>query len=420
MWEALSRYRGLILVGVLLLAPLALLWAQTRAPGARGPVAGVLVDVAAVIERGLLAMTGVIDDGIAKYVSSVASADELIRLRRDAYRVAATEARLREIEIENEELRALAKVADRIDGPRPIGARVIGRSGAPLTRIARIDRGRSDGVQRGDGVVASSGVVGQVLASGRHASDVLLLTDPSSALDVVVQRTRARGIVRGTGGDEAYRARVEDFDRLADVVPGDVLVTSGVGSHFPPGLLVGEILDVQKRGDSLYQRAEVKPASRVERIERVLVLIRREPERMPRLGSEPEELEDAGPTADDAGIVAPDEVEAPPPPKPKPKPVPREALAPAMVEQDAGSSLPREPSAKPEGATTRKPQPEEPKPAKAQPAKAQPEKAKPANAKPEEAKPEEAKPEGAQPAKAKPDDPKPEKVEPAGSTEAPP
>lgn len=301
MWDALSRYRGLVLVGALLLAPLALLWAQTRAPEARGPVAGLLVDIAAVIERGLLAVTGVIDDGLTKYVTSVASGEELIRLRREAHSLQAMTVRLRELELQNEELSRLARVAERIDGPRPMGARVIGRSGAPLTRIARIDRGRSDGVQRGDAVVTAAGVVGQVLVAGRHASDVLLLTDPSSSLDVVVQRTRARGLVRGTGDDDEYRVRVEDFDRLADVQPGDVLVTSGLGSHFPPGLLVGEVVDVKKRGDSLYQRAEVRPAADMASFERVLVLVRREPERMPRLAREPDEVGDAG-RGGDAGL----------------------------------------------------------------------------------------------------------------------
>lgn len=295
MWEALSRYRGLVLVGVLMVSPLALLWAQSRAPGARGPVAGVLVDLASVIERGMLSITGAIDDVLTRYVTGVNATDELVSLRRQQGHLHAARVRIRELELENEELRRLAHVAERIDGPRPLGARVIGRSGAPLTRLARIDRGRIDGVRRGDGVVASAGVVGQVLVVGRYASDVLLLSDPASALDVVVQRTRARGMIRGTGGNGEYSARVEDFDRLSDVQVGDLIVTSGLGEHFPPGLSVGEVLQVTSPDDNLYQRADIRPSVDFSKIENVLVLIRREPRRKPLLADVDADQQDTPP-----------------------------------------------------------------------------------------------------------------------------
>ena len=284
MWDALSRYRALILVGALLIAPPILLWGQTRAPNARGPVVGLVIELASWIERPLLAVSGVISDGLTVYLGSVASGEELIRLRRNQNELVAAKNRLRELEQENDALRHLAQAAQRIDGPRPLGARIIGRTGAPLTRLARIDRGKTDGIRRGDGVITLAGVVGQILSVGRHTSDILLMTDPLSALDVVVQRTRARGIIRGSGFDDAYRARVEDFDRLEDVQSGDTLVTSALTAHFPPGILVGEIREVLSRADSVYRRAEVVPAVDMAALEHVLVLIGRRPERLPKLG----------------------------------------------------------------------------------------------------------------------------------------
>ena len=83
-------------------------------------------------------------------------------MRRERASVRALRAQVRGLELENEELRRIARAAATIDGPRPIGARIIGRSGAPLTRIARIDRGRKDGIRRGDGVVSAGAVVGRV------------------------------------------------------------------------------------------------------------------------------------------------------------------------------------------------------------------------------------------------------------------
>jgi rod shape-determining protein MreC len=304
MWELIQRHRGMVLVGALLLAPLALLYAQTRAPGARGPVVGLLIDVASVVERGLLWTSGGTSDVLEEYVTSVGMYDELVRLRRYEALSGPLRARMSELEVENESLRSLAGLAARIDGPRPIGARVIGRSGAPLTRLLRIDRGSRDGLRRGDGVVTARGVVGRVLATGRQSSDVLLLTDPSAAVDIVSQRTRARGIVRGTGEEDAYHARVEDFDRLADLRVGDALVTSGLDGRFPAGFLVGEISEVSLREDGLYQLAAVQPAADVARVERVLLLVQGQWPRLPRLGSEPIAFEtggDAGPS--DGGEV---------------------------------------------------------------------------------------------------------------------
>jgi rod shape-determining protein MreC len=154
------------------------------------------------------------------------------------------QARVEELSIENEHLRALANATSTIDGPRPLGARVIGRTGQPLTRLLTIDRGANHGVARGDGVIAEDGIVGVVLAVGRYSSDVLVMTDPTSAIDVVVQHSRARGIIRGRGDDDKYAGVVEDFDRLRDVKPGDAVVTSGIGARFPVGMMVGNIIDI--------------------------------------------------------------------------------------------------------------------------------------------------------------------------------
>ena len=298
MLQLLARYRGIIVVGVLLVMPLVLLYAQTKKPGARGPIVGVFVDVAGMIERGLLWSVGGILDGMEHYVTSVAAYEELVRLRRDDVSAVALQTRIGELEVQNEELRALAQAVEPIDGPRPIAARVTARKGAPLTRLITLDVGSTDGVRRGDGVIDRYGVVGLVLSLGRSTCDVLLLTDSSSAIDVVVQRTRARGILRGEGSDDRYGARVEDFDKLRNVRPGDAIVTSGLGARFPPGVLVGTVTDAQAPDDSLYLRATVRPAASFDSTEHVSVLIERPTPKAPRLGREidaDEIVVDAGP-----------------------------------------------------------------------------------------------------------------------------
>ena len=98
MLQLLSRYKGIVVVGVLLLMPLVLLYAQTKRPGARGPIVGVVVDVAAGLERALLWVTGGILDGMEHYLTSVAAWDELVALRRERGLAVAWWARAEELE----------------------------------------------------------------------------------------------------------------------------------------------------------------------------------------------------------------------------------------------------------------------------------------------------------------------------------
>lgn len=284
MWELLRKYKGFVVVGVLLLLPVVLLYAQTRRGGRGGPIVGALVDLAGGLERSFLFVAGGISDGMEHYLTSVGSYPELVDLRQQWLSSRAQAVRIAELSIENERLRALANAAADVDGVRPLGARVIARTGQPLTQLLSIDRGSSDGVRRGDGVISADGIVGVVLVAGRSTSDVLLLSDPSSAIDVVVQKSRARGIVRGRGDADKYAAVVEDFDRLRDVAAGDVIVTSGIGARFPPGLLVGTIVDVKDK-DDLTLEALVRPASFFSRVEHVAVLVGRESPRAPILGA---------------------------------------------------------------------------------------------------------------------------------------
>jgi rod shape-determining protein MreC len=284
--QLLSRHKGIVVVGVLLAMPLLLLYAQTKSPGARGPIVGLVIDASSLVERALLWSAGGILDGLEHYVTSVGSYHELAELRRMRTSAGALATRVDELERENDELRALARAAEAIDGPRPIGARVVARNGDPIANLYTIDLGTADGVRRGDGVIDKDGVVGLVRDTGRMSSNVLLLSDSSSAIDVIVQRTRARGILRGQGSGDGYVASVNDFDKLRDVRTGDKVVTSGLGARFPSGLLVGTVTDVEAGDDSLYLRARIRPAARFDTVEHVAILVHRQAPRAPPLGHE--------------------------------------------------------------------------------------------------------------------------------------
>ena len=150
-----------------------------------------------------------------------------------------------------------------------ITASIIASSATSWFQSCVLNKGSADGVRKGMAVVTPLGVVGKVVTVTARTAKVLLLTDPNSGIDVLVQRTRSRGIVSGSlesGTVLKYMKRSED------VQEGDRLVTSGLDTIFPKGLLVGTVIKVRKQNRGLFQSVEVWPAVHAERVEEVLVV----------------------------------------------------------------------------------------------------------------------------------------------------
>jgi rod shape-determining protein MreC len=177
-------------------------------------------------------------------------------------------AALEEAKLENDRIRALVDFAKAQSQPT-IGARIIGRPPDALQRSILIDRGSSAGVHVGDAVIAAGGLVGQVVSVTPFDAQVRLITDSSSGVAVLVQRTRVNGIVRGALEDPLELDFVET--KLAPVV-GDVLVTSGLGGVYPKGIVVGEVTSVSTPGADLYAAVSVASRVDIDRIEEVLVM----------------------------------------------------------------------------------------------------------------------------------------------------
>lgn len=174
--------------------------------------------------------------------------------------------------LENRRLRALLRLTERAPGVELIASRVIGTAPSPLYRSIRVDQGSDAGVMLGAAVLSAEGVVGRVARVGPGTSDVMLLIDPQSSTDILVQRTRARGRVRGEGPDAEAGLEVQYLARTADVVPGDMLITSGLSTIFAKGLVVGQVTKVERRAFGLYQRARLRPAVDFARLEEVLIV----------------------------------------------------------------------------------------------------------------------------------------------------
>ena len=102
----------------------------------------------------------------------------------------------------------------------------------------------------------------------------MLLLDRQSAVDALVQRSRARGVLRGVGRD---RLEFEFVVRSADIAIGDEIVTSGLGGIYPKGLRLGRVAELREAGGRLTRIATIEPAVDLGRLEQVFVLLRRGP-----------------------------------------------------------------------------------------------------------------------------------------------
>ncbi len=170
----------------------------------------------------------------------------------------------------------LARIAGmRVDFEVPLlPSQVVGQDVSPWFRSVLLDRGRGEQVRSGMPVVAAAGLVGLVTATSPNASRAMMLLDRRSAVDAIVQRSRARGIVRGTGSGEIEFVFMVRGD---DVREGDEIITSGVGGVYPKALRVGVVTGVHTERSEILHTAEIRPSVDFGRLEQVFVMLERGP-----------------------------------------------------------------------------------------------------------------------------------------------
>lgn len=158
-------------------------------------------------------------------------------LRRELQQMKAWKEAALQLEQENARLLDLNNV--RLD-PRLtyITGVVLADSGSPFRQSVLLNIGARDGVVDGWAAMDGIGLVGRISGTGRNSSRVILLTDSSSRIPVVVQPSGQRGLVEGDNTPAPYLDFLENTDQVR---PGDRVVTSGDGGVFPAGLLVGQV-----------------------------------------------------------------------------------------------------------------------------------------------------------------------------------
>ncbi len=199
-------------------------------------------------------------------LSGFKSENERLRKRIQALEV--ERQRLLEAEATNRKLQQLLDFRVQLPG-KPVTASIIANSASSWFQGCILDKGSADGVQKDMAVVTPLGVVGKVVSVSARSAKVILLTDANSGIDVMVQRTRSRGIVSGSLDSGMV---LKYMKRSEDVQVGDRLITSGLDGVFPKGLMAGTVIKVNKQSLGLFQSIEVMPAVQSALVEEVFVV----------------------------------------------------------------------------------------------------------------------------------------------------
>jgi rod shape-determining protein MreC len=238
------------------------------------------------LQRSLLTALSPLQRGVDALVGGAAEAWRGWGFHRETYTEnRRLEARLRELETELQARSRRAQEADRLRELLElrkalpldtIAAQVVGKDSVPWFRTLTLDRGERDGVALNAPVLSATGVVGRVFAVGPHAARVQILLDRHPAAGVMIELSRVPGVVAGQvsgAGSASDDLLLKYVPGRADVVVGDVVVTSGLDRLYPKGLVVGRVRFVGD-GSGLFRDIRVEPSARFDRLEEVLVVRR--------------------------------------------------------------------------------------------------------------------------------------------------
>jgi rod shape-determining protein MreC len=185
---------------------------------------------------------------------------------------------LREVQRENELMRQMLRFAQTRPGldlrGAQIVARVIGQESNNFLGYIMLDLGANHGIEVGFPVVTDRGLVGRISEVTDTTSKVLLIEDPSSAVNAVLQSSRLNGVIRGTPGGDL----VMDYIPQAETFSvGEVVLTSGLGGRFPKGIPIGQVIEIRQRDIDVFQQAVVRPTVDFARLELVMVVTNFDP-----------------------------------------------------------------------------------------------------------------------------------------------
>ncbi len=275
MRELLARLRVPLLLGLLVLLALLTMDADRREADRSelGWASALVLEVTVPVQKMIATPVDLVRDTWDRYVALVDLRAENEALRTQIAALREENLQFREALVASDRLQHIAAMRDEFETPM-LPMEVIGQDVSPWFRSVLLDRGHGHGVQSGMPVITDRGIVGLVTGTSKNAARTMLMLDRQSAVDGIVQRSRARGIVRGRGTD---RLEFEFVVHGEDVALGDVVISSGLGGVYPKGLRIGEVVEILEAPYGLTHKALLRPSVDFGRLEQVFVVLWRAP-----------------------------------------------------------------------------------------------------------------------------------------------
>lgn len=213
-------------------------------------------------------ITGGIEHVWRNYIWTVGARTENEQLQQTVYRLLLINNSYAQSQKENERLRRLLSLNDRLEF-RSVGARVVARTPGFLSNLVYIDRGSEDGVHADAAVLSGDGIIGRVILVTKRQSQVQLISNPDASIGALLEQTRTPGVLRGSGDALLEMAYVGNAE---PVEVGDIVVSSGLEGIYPKGLPIGKVVDSRK-GKGVFRFIKVEPRVDLIRVEEVSVLL---------------------------------------------------------------------------------------------------------------------------------------------------
>ena len=263
-----KNYRTVIFVGAVIAAALILLSYSIKYDTGTGPVKKLILEVAAPIQKFFNASIDGVENAWMRYIRLVGLEEDNRNLKNKIAVIQSELILYKEGYLEAQRLRKLLSLQEEHQRSF-IAAGVIGKEQAALSKTLWINKGSAHGLAPGMPVLVSPGLIGRLTDVSWSSSKVLLLIDENSNVDVLIQRTRVQGIVRGAGSRGCL---IRYISKIQDVREGDLVVTSGMSNIFPKGLLVGKVSHVDRMDVGLFLQIRVVPFADFATLEEVMVL----------------------------------------------------------------------------------------------------------------------------------------------------
>jgi rod shape-determining protein MreC len=276
-----SQLRKIIIPTLIILLALSLISANLHTSEKMSFFEALVVGVTAPVQKVVGSSISGIGNAWRSYFHLVGLQRENEELRGQLQELKLQMNRYREADLANQRLRSLLNFKKSIATPL-LPAEVVAFDPSGWFQTIFIDKGSKDGVVRDLAVVSAEGLVGRIIKVSSRNAKALLILDGNSAVDALIQRSRARGILVGLGRQSCLLKYVQ---RNEDVRVGDQVISSGMGGVFPKGLPLGTVQEVIRGDSGLFQRVEVTPAVDFSRLEEVMVAVQPPPEDKARMGT---------------------------------------------------------------------------------------------------------------------------------------